>query len=75
MKLSFKIPKGVSEDDVFKFRQSMESLEIERLEIKDTSRMIHIDIGEHDTYFNHESYTAALRDTTHIISQFIAPEE
>jgi uncharacterized membrane protein len=75
MKISVKIPKGKSEQDVVNLQELITLRQINVINIKVTFRMIHIDMGDYADYTSVESYIADCRGVTSAIYQFILGDE
>ncbi len=75
MKISVKIPKGKSEQDVFDLQELIAMRQINPVKIQVTFRMIHIDMGDYADYTSLESYVADCQGVTSAICQFILGDE
>jgi hypothetical protein len=75
MKISVKIPKGKSEQDVVNLQELITLRQINVINIKVTFRMIHIDMGDYADYTSLESYVADCQGVTSAICQFILGDE
>ncbi len=71
MKLSFKIPKGVSEDDLWAVSHELHQLQLQPMKVEITKRMIHIDIGNSSDYFSTGLYVEVCQEVFNIVTQFI----
>ena len=75
MKISVKIPKDKTENDVYSLQRLIEVRQIKPASIKVTSRMIHIDMGDYADYVSVESYVADCQGVTSAICQFILGDD
>lgn len=71
MKISVKIPKGKTEQDVENLQELIAIRQINPVNVKVTFRMIHIDMGDYADYVSVESYVADCQGVTSAICQFI----
>ena len=75
MKISVKIPKGKTEQDVANLQELIAIRQINPVNVKVTFRMIHIDMGDYADYVSVESYVADCQGVTSAICQFILGDD
>jgi len=71
MKLSFKIPKGVDENNMWSVNHQLHQLGLQPMKVEITKRMVHIDVGGCDQYISPESYVDACEEVFIIVTTFI----